>query len=53
MINYYPDIIVDIRHIFTINYPEINSITSIGVLLSELNKKKENSHNDNTLYINE
>ena len=47
------DITAGIRHIFTINFPEINSITSIGVLFSELNEKKENSQNDNTLYINE
>ena len=48
------DIIAGIRHIFTINFPEINSITSIGVIFSELNEKKENpQNNNNTLFINE
>ena len=49
------DFIAGIRHIFTVNIPEINSITSIGIIISELNakEKKDNVHNFNALFKDE
>ena len=49
------DFISGIRHIFTVNIPEINSINSIGVIFSEINKKEkeDNSQNINIVYKDE
>ena len=42
-----------IRHIFTVNFPEIDAINSIGVIISEKNKKEETDNSQNTLYKDE
>ena len=49
------DFFSGIRHIFTVNFPDINTINSVGVIISELNCKdiKENPENNNTLYKTE
>ena len=49
------DFISGIRHIFTVNIPEINAINSIGIIISELNEKeKKNLSQDfNTLFKDE
>lgn len=49
------DFIAGIRHIFTVSIPEINAITSIGIIISELNEKekKENNQDSNALFKNE
>ena len=36
------DLICGVRHIFTVKIPEINAINSCGILISELQKNKEN-----------
>ena len=49
------DFISGIRHIFTVNIPEIDAINSIGVIFSEINKKEQedNSQNINIVYKDE
>ena len=44
-----------VRHIFTVNFPEIGAINSIGIIIAEKNKKEEieNPQNNNTLYKDE
>ena len=45
------DINCGIRHIFTVNIPEIKAINSIGILISELNKKKSKDKDENNNII--
>ena len=49
------DFISGIRHIFTVNIPEINAISSIGIIISEMNKEEQedNSKNINIVYKDE
>ena len=49
------DFISGVRHIFTVNFPDINSINSIGIIISELNYNeiKDSTQNNNTIFKTE
>ena len=49
------DFISGVRHIFTVNFPDINSINSIGIIISErnYNEIKDSTQNNNTIFKTE
>ena len=47
------DFIAGVRHIFTVNIPDINAINSIGILISDILPKKGKDNPENIIYKNE